>query len=165
MLKQKLQHSATEALKQGNQEVVGVLRLALSVINVKEKEKRYKVAKERPSADDSELSKGSQLADEEIVEVLFSEIKKRNDAIALYEKGNRPKLAEKEEREIEILKCYLPQLLSEEEVRKLALETINTVGAKEVKDMGRVMASLALRTKGKADMSIVGNIVKELLSK
>jgi uncharacterized protein YqeY len=101
--------------------------------------------------------------------VASSEIKKRKDAIALYEKGNRPELADKEKKEIEILKKYLPEQLSEEELKKLIQESIAKVGGPnghpEIKDMGRVMADLNPKIKGKADSGEASKIVKELLSK
>ena len=75
------------------------------------------------------------LSDEQIIEVVSSEIKKRKDAIVLYEKGNRPELAEREKKEIDILKKYLPEQLSEDELKKLVEESIKKTGAKEMKDM------------------------------
>src|SRR3989338_6367482 len=105
MLKQQIQSGATDALKQGNQEVSGVLRLVLSSLNSKEK-------------------------------------------------GNRPELADKEKKEIEIIQKYLPEQLSSDELKKLIKESISNVGAKEMKDMGKVMADLSPKIKGKADNSI-----------
>ena len=97
MLKQQIQSDATVALKSGNSEVVGVLRLISSSLNTKEKEKRYNLLKEKPDLKE-EIAKESELTDEEAVSVLSSEVKKRRDAIALYEKGGRPELAEKEKK-------------------------------------------------------------------
>lgn len=163
MLKQQIQSDATNALKQGNQEVAGVLRMALAAITSKEKEKRYKISKEKPDAKEEDLIKESELADEQIIDVLSSEIKKRKDAIALYEKGNRQELADKEKKEIEIIQKYLPEQLSAEELRKLVEKSVKKVGAKEMKDMGKVMQDLAPKVKGKADNSEISRIVKELL--
>jgi len=165
MLKQQIQSGATDALKQGNQEVSGVLRLVLSSLNSKEKEKRYKFSKEDPNLKEEDLTKKSALLDDEVISVLSSEIKKRRDAITLYEKGNRPELADKEKKEIEIIQKYLPEQLSSDELKKLIKESISKVGAKEMKDMGKVMADLSPKIKGKADNSIVSKIVKELLFK
>ncbi|MEK7080420.1 MAG: GatB/YqeY domain-containing protein, partial [Patescibacteria group bacterium] len=134
--------------------VVGTLRMLLATVISKEKEKRYKM----------KLEKDAELTDEEIIETVSSEIKKRKDAIALYEKGNRPELAEKEQKEINILKKYLPEQLSETELKKMVEESANKVGAKEIKDMGKVMADLNPKIKGKADSGQVSKIVKELLS-
>ena len=155
MLKQKIQQDTTESMKSKNNFVVGVLRMALAGIVSKEKEKRYKM----------KLEKDAELTDEEIIDVLSSEIKKRKDAIVLYEQGKRPELAEKEKKEIEILKKYLPEQISEEELKKIIQESINKTGAKETRDMGKVMADLSPKIKGKADSGEVSKIVKEFLSK
>ena len=163
MLKQKIQSDVTNALKQGNQEVAGVLRMALSTITSKEKEKRYKISKEKEGLSEEKLISESELSDEQVIEVLFSEIKKRRDAILLYEKGSRLELAEKEKKEIEILKKYLPEQLSQEDLKKLVEESINKVGAKEIKDTGKIMADLMPKVKGKADNSKISQIIKEML--
>ena len=99
------------------------------------------------------------------MKLVSSEIKKRKDAIALYEQGKRPELAEREKKEIEILKKYLPEQLSEEEIKKIVAESIEKTGAKEMKDMGKVMADLNPKIKGKADGGEVSKIIKEILNK
>ncbi len=173
-LKQQIQSAAKEALKSGDQFLVGTLRMLLASITTKEKEKRYKISKDPDRTaklstgqqnQEEQLIKESQLTDEEIIEVISSEIKKRKDAIALYEQGNRPELAGKEKREIEILKKYLPEQLSQNELKKIAEESVIKTGAKEMKDMGKVMADLNPKIKGKADSSEASKIVKELLTR
>ena len=74
-------------------------------------------------------------------------------------------MAEREAKEIEVLKKYLPEQLSVEDIKKLVQESISTTGAKEMRDMGKVMADLNPKVKGKADGGEVSKIVKELLSK
>ncbi len=155
MLKQKIQQESNEALKAGEQFVLGVLRMLLASIQTKEKDKKYK----------EKIEGEAQLTDEQILEVISSEIKKRKDAIVLYTQGNRPELAEREAKEIEVLKKYLPEQLSVEDIKKLVQESISTTGAKEMRDMGKVMADLNPKVKGKADGGEVSKIVKELLSK
>jgi len=155
MLKQQLQNDATSALKSGNKFIAETLRMALAAILTKEKEKRYKIKSE----------KDVELADEEVTDIITSEIKKRKDAIALYLQGKRPELAEKEQKEIDILKKYLPEQLSEEEIKNLVKEAIAKTAAKEIKDMGKVMSELNPKIKGKADSGEVSKIVKEFLSK
>ena len=155
MLKQQIQNNTTKALKSGDNLVLFTLRMLLASIFVKEKEKRYKL----------KLEKDAELTDEEIIETISSEIKKRKDAIALYERGNRTELADKEKKEIEILKKYLPEQLSEDELKKLVQDAIAKTGANEIKDMGKVMADLSPKIKGKADGAEVSKIVKKLLSK
>jgi len=163
MLKEQIQKSTTQAMKEGKELICGTLRMLLAVIVSKEKEKRYKASKQKPDLNEEGLIKESQLTDEEIIDVIASEIKKRRDAAALYEKGGRQELADKERKEIEILQKYLPEQLSEEEVKKLVKEAIAKTGAKEIKDMGRVMAELMPKVKGKADSGQVSKIVKDLL--
>ncbi len=176
MLKQQIQNAVNEALKSGDQLMAGTLRMLLASVITKEKEKRYKISKdpstslraEKPDLNEEELIKKSVLTDEEILDVISSEIKKRKDAIVLYEKGNRPELADKEKKEIEILKKYLPEQLSEEELKKLVEESIAKIGkdpsASSGQVMGRIMADLMPKVKGKADNSEISKIVKELLS-
>lgn len=155
MLKQEIQNAVNQALKSNDQMVSGTLRMLLAAVTTKEKEKKFK----------EKIEGDAKLSDEEIIDIISSEIKKRKDAIVLYEKGNRPELAEKEKSEIEILKKYLPEQLSEDEVKKIIEESIAKTGASQMKDMGKVMADLNPKIKGKADGSEVSKIVKELLSK
>jgi hypothetical protein len=167
-LKQQIQAATTEAMKSKDSFVVGTLRMLSAAILTKEKDKRYKISKDpafaKASAGEESLEKASQLTDEEIIEVISSEIKKRKDAIVLYEKGNRPELADREKKEIEILKKYLPEQLSPEELKKIVAESIAKVGAKEMKDMGKVMAEISPKIKGKADSGEVSKIIKEILT-
>lgn len=153
-LKEKLQQDLNQAVKNKNGEILSVLRLLLSAILNKEKEKRYKLKKEEDTP----------LTDEEILEVVSSEVKKRREAIELYGKGGRPELAEKEAKEMQILNQYLPEQLSEQEIKKIVKDAVEKVGAKEQKDMGKVMAVLMPQIKGRADGSLVSKIVKELLA-
>lgn len=162
-LKQDIQAAIKEAMKAKNAELITVLRGAVASVNAKQMEKRYKLAKENPSATEESLLKDSELNDDEVVGVLVSEIKKRKDAIALYEQGGRPELAETEKSEITMLQPFLPEQLSVEDIKKMVTESIAATGAKEMKDMGKVMADLNPKIKGKADGGDVSKIVKELL--
>ncbi len=165
MLKQTIQSDLTQALKRGDEITCSTLRMLLAAILSKEKEKRYKISKEEPELTEKELAEKSFLTDEELIEVISSEIKKRKEAILGFEKGERKELAEKEKSEMEVLEKYLPEQLSEEEIKKLAKEAIKKAGATEMKDMGRVMAEMMSKVRGKADGSVVSRIVKELLAK
>jgi hypothetical protein len=133
-----------------------------SILN-KEKEKRYGLSKKNPNASEQELEKDSQLTDEEILDVISSEAKKRREAAEGFEKGGRTESAEKEKKELDILLKYMPAQMSEEEIRNLVKESVEKVGAKEIKDMGKVMAELMPKTKGRADSSLVSRLVKESL--
>lgn len=164
-MKKQIQDDAVKALKEGSKEVAELLRMTSAVINSKEKEKRYKISKEKPELQEAELIKQSELTDEEMMNTLSSEIKKRKDAISLYEQGNRPELVAKEQKEIDVIRKYLPEQISPEELRKIVEEAVKTTGAKEMKDMGKVMADLLPKIKGRADNSEVSKIIKELISK
>jgi uncharacterized protein YqeY len=104
------------------------------------------------------------LTDEGVIEIVFSEIKKRKESIIEFEKGKRENLVKKEKEEIEILKNYLPEQLSEKEIEEAAREVIEKMGAKDIKDMGKVMGGLMPKLKGKAESALISRIVKDLLS-
>jgi len=163
-LKEKIQEDLKKSLKEKDELKTSVFRLLLASLVNKEKEKRYKNYRAKPDIAEKELNEKSQLTEEEIIEVILSEIKKRKEAALEFEKGKRQELADKEKKEMEILKSYLPEQMSEEEVRGVVKEIIETIGAKTQKDIGKVMSQLMPRVKGKADGSMVSTIVKELLS-
>jgi uncharacterized protein YqeY len=104
------------------------------------------------------------LADADVITVIKKQIKQRQDSIEQYEKGNRPELAEKEKNEMAILKSYLPQEISEEELTKVIKQVIAETGATGIKDMGNVMKTVITQVAGKADNKIVSTLVKQLLS-
>jgi hypothetical protein len=162
-LKEKISNDLKKSLKEKNNSEILTLRMLRAAILNKEKEKRAKLAKEKEGLDEKDLVEKSQLTDDEIIEVAFSEAKKRNESISEFEKGKRPDLVEKERAELEVLKKYLPEQLSEKEIKKIAKETIDKVGASGPKDIGRVMAELMPKMKGKAEGNLTSRIVKELL--
>jgi uncharacterized protein YqeY len=164
-LKEKIDADLQKATKERKEIEVSVLRLLKDAIFLKEKEKRYKIFNQRKGVSEKEIEKESQLSEEEIIEVIFAEIKKRKEAILGFEKGKRKDLVEKETKEIEILKKYLPEQLSEKEVEKIIKETIKKLGAKDIKDMGRVMKELMPKLKGRVEGSLISKIVKDLLAK
>lgn len=163
-LKEKIAEDFKKFLKEKKENEVSTLRMLNAAIFNKEKEKRYRLSKEKPDLKESDLEKESQLTDEEITEVIFSEVKKRKEAIVEFEKGKRQDLVEKERKEKEILKKYLPEQLSEEEIKKIAKEIIEKIKAEDMKDLGKVMGNLMPKLKGKAEGSLVSKIVKELLT-
>jgi len=162
-LKEQIQSDIKTALMEGKEVELSALRMLLSAIVNKEKEKRFKISKEKQEIKSEELQKESRLVDEEVIEVVSSEIKKRKEAKVLFEKGGRQELAQREEKESEVLKKYLPEQLSEEDIKKIVQDILEKTGAKGVKDMGKVMAQLMPKTKGKVDGQEASRIVKELL--
>jgi uncharacterized protein YqeY len=117
----------------------------------------------RAAIKNAEIDKRHELSDSEVIEVLAREVKQRRDSIPEFEKAGRPDLVQNLNLEIAILMDYLPQQMSEAEIREVAARVIQEVGAKDAKDLGRVMGKLVPLTKGKADGKLVNQIVKELL--
>ncbi|MGB4101149.1 MAG: GatB/YqeY domain-containing protein [Alphaproteobacteria bacterium] len=101
----------------------------------------------------------------EILSMLEGMVKQRRESIALYEKGNRPELAQQESEEITIIESFMPQKLSPDEVSKIIAATVAAVGAKDIKDMGKVMNELKSKYAGQMDFAQVGALVKSQLGK
>ena len=113
-----------------------------------------------------QIEKDSQteLDDSGVFDVIVKELKKRRDALADFEKANRKDLIDETNREIEVLLGYLPEQLSEDELREIIRETITETDAHSMKDMGKVMKALIPKIKGKADNKLVSGFVKEMLA-
>ena len=150
-MKERIQNDIRKALKAGEEMKVGTLRMVLAFLINKEKD----LPADR---------KGKELSDEEAMDVLQTEAKKRREAIEAFEKGGRPELAEKEKKELEILKEYLPEQLSAKEIENFVTQAIEKTGAASMQDIGKVMGALMPQVKGKADGNLVSRIVKEKLT-
>ena len=110
-----------------------------------------------------EIDTKEEANDAKAIQIINKMIKQRNDSISQFKSGGRNDLAEKEEKEVEILSKYKPEQLSEEEVTRKVKEAIKTSGASSMQDMGKVMGILNSSLAGSADMSMVSKIVKEEL--
>lgn len=162
-LKQKIREDLRAAFKGRKEIETSTLRmLSASVLN-KEKEKRNKLAKEGFAIE--ELEDKSKLTKEEIIKVVFSEVKKRKEAISEYKNAGKQNLAEKEMEETEILQKYLPEQLSGQEIERFAKEVINRIAATDIRETGKVMKELMPKVGNKAEGEIVSKIVRELLLK
>lgn len=117
----------------------------------------------RASIKQFEVDNRVELDDEEILDIVAKQMKQRRDALAEFSKANREDLVKETEAEIEVLKEYLPQQLSEEELSKVIQDTISELGATSMKDMGKVMSALTPKTKGRADGKIISELVKKNL--
>ena len=111
-----------------------------------------------------EIDRKEELSNDEVLDVLAKEVKMRRDAVEEFNKGNRPDLVENLEQEINILMSYLPEQLSEAEVRTLVESAVAETQAVSPKEMGKVMAVLMPKVKGRADGKLVNTIVRELLN-
>ncbi|MBQ2413074.1 MAG: GatB/YqeY domain-containing protein [Anaerotignum sp.] len=105
-----------------------------------------------------------ELDDEGVLDIITKQLKSRRDSLPDYQKSGREDLIEKLNKEIEILLGYLPEQLSEDEIAKIVEEAIAATGAASVKEMGKVMGIVNPKLKGRADMKVVGALVKKLLT-
>ena len=149
MLREKLTEATKEALKSGDKLKLSTLRLMTAAVQNGDIEARTEGR--------------NPLSDEELLGIFQKQIKQRNESVELYEKGGRAELAKKEKDEIEVIKGFLPQQMSEAEVKAAIAAIIKETGAASVKDMGKVMAALKERFAGKMDFGKASGAVKGLL--
>ena len=108
--------------------------------------------------------KKDKLDDAEVIVVIKKQIKQRQDSIQQFTSGGRLEAAEKEKKELEILKGYLPEELSEDKIKALIEEAVISTGASSLKDMGRLMKELTVKIAGQADGKLVSDLVRQRLS-
>ncbi|MEJ2516216.1 MAG: GatB/YqeY domain-containing protein [Gammaproteobacteria bacterium] len=145
-VKTRLTEDMKQALRSGDKGRLSVVRMALAAIQQREVDERV------------------ELDDAALVSVIEKLVKQRQDSVEQYRAGGRDDLADKEQTEIEILRTYLPEPLSEEALAGLIEEAVDSTGADSMKDMGRVMGYIKARAAGQADMSIVSARVRARLS-
>ena len=143
---EKFQQDMIKAMKEKNKEELSVLRMA------------------KGAMDKIRIDQKKEVDDQLLIEVIAKEIKSRNDSIAEFKKGGREDLVSKTENEINILKRYLPEQLSEEEVDKIIDEAFVELAPQGMKDMGKVMSMVSLKVKGCFDMGVVSSKIKSRLS-
>ncbi|MBI4097140.1 MAG: GatB/YqeY domain-containing protein [Candidatus Levybacteria bacterium] len=149
MTKQQLQEDLRKSMLAKDTERTSVLRMALSAVNY------YEIQKG---------GAGYEANAEDVLFVIQKEVKMRRDAVEQFMTAGREDLVAKETKEMAILEAYLPEQMSEEDIRMLVKEAILQTGAKTPQDMGKVMGFLMPKTKGKADGGLVSGIVKEQLA-
>lgn len=149
MLKQKLKEELRQSMLARDVLKTSVLRLLLSAVNY------------------YEIKKGGanyEATDDDVLSVIQKEVKQRKDSIDQFQKGGRQDLVDKETKELEILQVYLPQQMSEDQIREIVKQTIREIYATSPADMGKVMGILMPKVAGKTDGRIVSKIVRESLS-
>jgi len=129
-----------------------------------EKEKAATLRNVFSALKDKKIDKRDDLTDEECLAVLRSQVKQRKDSIEQYTQGGRTDLAAQENAELEIIQSYLPQMMSEEEVRQLVTKIIAETGAGSLADMGKVMAKVMAAGQGRLDGKLASQLVREALS-
>ena len=147
-LKNQIEEKLNKALKEKNKNIYPTLRLIVSAIKDAEIANRTKEKKD--------------ISDGDIAAILKKMIKQRNESCELYKKAGRTELLENETKEIEVINTFLPKQLSDEETKKICLETVKSVGASSMKDMGKVMGVLKSKYSDTLDFSKVSSLIKEL---
>jgi len=110
------------------------------------------------------IDKGDKLTEQEEIKVIQSLAKQRRESIEIYKQGGRNDLVETETKELSIIEEYLPQAMSEEEVRRLVRETVKETGAESMSDLGKVMPLVMKKGAGKVDGELAQEVLRELLS-
>ena len=146
-LAEQIQSDLTTAMKARDTETVATLRLVIAAI------KNARVAEGHTG----------EVTDAETIDLLTREAKRRSEAATAYDQAGRPELADKERRELAVLRRYLPSQLGEDELRRLVDETVASVGASGPGDLGKVMSALMPKVKGRADGRQVNALVRERL--
>ncbi len=144
-LKQRITEEMKSAMRAGDKERLGTIRLILAAIKQVEVDTR------------------NDLDDTAVVAILDKMVKQRRESIAQYEKAGREELAAREQAEIEIIQTYLPEQLGEAEIDALITAAIDETGATSLRDMGKVMGKLKPQLQGRADMGAVSAIIKQRL--
>lgn len=146
-MKEKILIDLKNAMKNQNKDLLNVIRMVKGSIQMEEIKVKH------------------ELNDEEVITIIAREIKTRKESIKEFEKGNRQDLIDKTAKEIEILNKYMPEQLSEEEVKKEIDKVFDELKPTSISDMGKVMGKLTSILKGKADLGLVNSIVREKLNK
>ena len=146
VLYEKIQSDMYTAMKAGEKEKASTLRTVLAKLK------------------DKQIDTREPLSEKDEIKVLQTLVKQRKESIDLYQKGGRSELAEAESFELEIINTYLPEMMNEDDVRKLIEEIIEETGALSMADLGKVMPQIMKQGKGLIDGKTAQRIVSELLS-
>ena len=149
-LKQQIEDKLNSALKAKDKNTYPTLRLIISAIKDAEIASRTKDQKE--------------IGDSDITAILKKMIKQRNESFEVYKKAGRSELLENEKKEMDVISAFLPKQLSDEEVKRVCQETVKSLGATSMKDMGKIMGALKSKHADTIDFSKVSPILKELLN-
>lgn len=144
-LSDKLQQDMQQAMKARDELALSTLRMLRSSVSY------------------ARIGKGDELTDDEVMDVISREAKKRKETIEAAERGGRTELAEREKAELAILNAYLPEQLDEAQIEEIAREIATEVGASEPKDKGKIMGPLMQRIRGRADGKLANSVVENIL--
>jgi uncharacterized protein len=144
-LKKKIISDLKDSMKVGDQITRGVLRMLNSDIK------------------NAEIEKGGEAGDSEVIEIIKRSVKRRKDSIEQFAEGGRVDLVNKEKEELTVLEKYMPEQMSEEEIRKIVKKVILESGASDASAFGKTIGAVMKEAEGNADGSLVSGIVKEEL--
>ncbi len=150
MLRDDLQNSLKEAMKSKDMKTVSAVRLIIAGQKEKDVEARGKGLEKASDAD--------------LLAMMQTMIKQRNESIRIYKEGNRQDLADKEQDEIDVISRFLPKQLSAEEIENIVKSLISETGATGIKDMGKIMGALKGKYAGRMDFGNASAIIKKLLA-
>lgn len=145
MLQQRITEDMKAAMKAGDKEALGAIRMLRAAIK------------------DKEIELGHELAEDELYALIGKQVKQRKDAAAQYAEGGRPELEARELAEVELFTAYLPEPLGDDEVAAMLESVVAETGASGMRDMGKVMAAMRERVQGRADMGSLSAMVKARL--
>ena len=145
-IKDSIQQDQINFLKEGKKDDSSILRFALSFINKEEKDKQI------------------ELSDSEVVAVIKSLIKRNKDSYDQFTSANRPELAEKEKKEMDLLQSFLPKVMNENETEVIVKSTIEKLGISSMKEMGKAMGEIKKNHADTIDLSLVSQLIKKHLS-
>lgn len=117
----------------------------------------------RAAQKEAEIDKKRELTDDELIDIINRELKKRKEAIADYEKADRPEMVKQLEEEIKVLQGYLPEQLGEDQIILIIKEAIQEIGANGPKDLGLLMKTVMPKLKGRADGKLISELAKKML--
>ena len=140
-----IQSDMYAAMKSGDKQRSGTLRVALSTLK------------------DKKIEKQEDLTDMEEIKIIQNLVKQRKEAADIYKENGRNDLMENENAELEILNTYLPQMMSDDDLRALIKKVVSEIGATDLSDIGKIMPEVMKQTAGKADGKMAQSIVRELL--
>jgi uncharacterized protein YqeY len=147
-LAEQIQNDLTTAMKARDTQTVGTLRMVVAAV------KNARVA----------AGQSGDVSDEQTLEILTREAKKRTEAAEAYDAANRPELAEKERSELAVIRAYLPEQLDDDTLRGLVDDAISETGASGSSDLGKVMSAVMPKVKGRADGKVINALVRERLT-
>lgn len=150
MLREDLQNSLKEAMKSKDMVSVGAIRLIIAAQKEKDVEARGKGLEKASDAD--------------LLSMMQTMIKQRNESIKVYNEGNRPDLAEKEQAEIDVITRFLPKQMNNEEIEAAIKAAISETGAAGIRDMGKVMGALKSKYAGQMDFGVASATIKKFLA-